>query len=147
VRIALVLLTVLAACAGPTPRVVVGPLGDGLETYLARHPLTPGQNIRADEVQHSASASWFVVQVRTAESPHRHMAHDLTVTVVRGAGTLILEGRRVGMRAGDVALIPRGALHFFTNEGRTAAVALVVFTPTLDAPDTVPGVDSQTDRR
>lgn len=145
--VVLFLVTVLAGCATAPPRVVVAPRVDGLDAYLAQHPLAAGQDIRRDEVQRSASASWFVVQVRTAESPHRHAAHDLTVTMLRGAGTLTLEDRRVGMRAGDVAVIPRGALHFFTNHGRAPAVTFAVFTPSLDAPDTIPAVDSRTDGR
>ncbi len=147
VRAVLSLLILVVACAPPPPRVLVGPVADGLDGYLAARPLAAGQDIRRDEVQRSASATWFVVQVRTGESPHRHAAHDLTVTMLRGAGTLTLEDRRVGMRAGDVAVIPRGALHFFTNDGRAPAVTLAVFTPSLDAPDTIPAVDSQTDRR
>ena len=45
---------------------------------------------------------------------------------------------------GDVAVIPRGSVHHFARTGASPAVALVVFAPSLDAPDNVPvdGVDS-----
>src|SRR5205814_5559824 len=101
----------------------------GLDEFLAAHPLADGQTIRADEVGRTASASYHLVQVRGSESPHRHAAHDLTVFVLRGRGTLTLgEGRRA-LAAGDAAAIPRGAVHWFANGGPPAALALAVFTP------------------
>jgi quercetin dioxygenase-like cupin family protein len=45
--------------------------------------------------------------------------------------------QRIGLAAGDLAVLPRGAPHWFSNTGRDPAVALVVFTPPLDAPDSV----------
>ena len=136
--IAVGLALALAACAPRPPRVAVGSLAAGLDEFLAAHPLAEGQTIRADEVGRTASASYHLVQVRGSESPHRHAAHDLTVFVLRGRGTLTLgEGRRA-LAAGDAAAIPRGAVHWFANGGRAPALAFVVFTPPLDAPDTVP---------
>jgi len=102
------------------------------------HPLAEGQTIRADEVGRTASASYHLVQVRGSEPPHRHATHDLTVFVLRGRGTLTLGEARRALAAGDAAAIPRGAVHWFANEGRAPALAFVVFTPPLDAPDTVP---------
>ena len=84
------------------------------------------------------TASYHLVQVRGSESPHYHVAHDLTVLVLRGQGTLTLGEVRRALAAGDAAVIPRGAVHWYANGGRAPALALVVFTPPLDAPDTVP---------
>ncbi|HYY05510.1 MAG TPA: cupin domain-containing protein [Candidatus Limnocylindria bacterium] len=136
--VTLVLALALAACAPRPPRVAVGELAAGLEDFLAAHPLAADQDIRADEVSRTASASYHLVQVRGSERPHRHAAHDLTVFVLRGRGTLALGEVRRALAAGDAAVIPRGAVHWFANGGRAPALALVVFTPPLDAPDTVP---------
>jgi len=136
--IAVVLALALAGCASRPPRALVGSLADGLEEFLAAHPLAEGQMIRADEVGRTASASYHLVQVRGGESPHRHVAHDLTVFVLRGQGTLTLGDSRRALAAGDAAVVPRGAVHWFANGGGAPALALVVFAPPLDAPDTVP---------
>jgi len=100
-RRALVLVvTLCAACATRTPRLpYAGPLDD----FLAAHPLSDGQNIRADEIGRTATASYHVVQVRGAESPHRHVAHDLTVVVLRGHGTLTRDTERAKRRHGSLA--------------------------------------------
>jgi quercetin dioxygenase-like cupin family protein len=137
-RVAVLLGVVVAGCAPRTPRVPVGALDAGLAPFLAAHPLAEGQNIRADEVGRSASASYHLVQVRGGESPHRHATHDLTVFVLRGDGTLNLEAQRVALAAGDAAVVPRGTVHWFVNHARAPALAFVVFSPPLDAPDTVP---------
>ena len=132
---------VLDACARRAPRVDLLPLAGGVGAFVAAHPLAPAQNIRADEVGRTASASYHLVQVRGGESPHRHMAHDLTVVVLDGGGTLDRGERRIVLAPGDVAVIPRGEVHWFTKRGRGNALAFVIFSPPLDAPDNVPASD------
>ncbi|TMA51451.1 MAG: cupin domain-containing protein [Deltaproteobacteria bacterium] len=133
----LLLAALVSACAARAPRVAIGPLAGGLEAFLRSH--VPGdENIRADAVARTQTASYHVVQVLGRETPHRHAAHDLTVLVLLGRGTLVLGNTRIPLRAGDAVLIPRGTAHWFANEGRGRAIALAVFTPPLDAPDTVP---------
>jgi quercetin dioxygenase-like cupin family protein len=144
----LVLLTAVGACAPRPPHAVVGLLDDGVAAFAAEHPLAAGQAMRVDEVARTPAASYHVVQARGAESPHRHLVHDLTVHVLSGGGVLVLARRRVPLRAGDVVLIARGVTHWFTPGGREPAVALAVFTPPLDGPDAVPvDVDSAGDGR
>ena len=135
---------VAAGCARHVPRV---PFVDDADAFLATHRLAAGENIRADEIGRTEGASFHLVQVRDRERPHRHALHDLTVVVLRGHGTLVRSAERVALRRGDVAAIPRGTAHWFANEARAPAVALVIFVPPLDAPDVVPVVDSPSDRR
>lgn len=131
-------LAALAACARPPAPAIWGAVPEGLDGFLRAHPLATGEPLRADEVARGDAASWHVVQVATAERPHRHRAHDLTVVVLRGEGILTLDGQRIPLRAGDAAVVRRHRPHWFERRGARPAVALVVFTPALDAPDSVP---------
>jgi len=133
-----VLSAALAGCASPAPRVAgPTPLADGLDAFLAAHPLAPDAAMRADVLVRSTSASWHVVQTRRDEPPHRHPAHDLTVVVLRGHGTLHrADAPDVVLQAGDVAVVPRGSVHWFAPDG--VAVALLAYAPPLDAPDLEP---------
>lgn len=133
----LLALAMAAACTARAPHVAVDPPVD-VEAFLTAHPPAPGQAIRVDEVGRTTSASYHVVQVQGRERPHLHTAHDLTVVVLRGRGTLTRGDARVPMSAGDAAVIPRGVVHWFAREGGSPAVAFVMFSPPLDAPDTVP---------
>jgi quercetin dioxygenase-like cupin family protein len=130
----------LGACAPRTPRVVAGPLVDGLDAFLAAHPVADGQAVRIDEVARTATASHHLVQIHGSETPHRHVAHELTAVLLRGRGTLTLDGRTYELRAGDVSVVPRGHVHWFARRGREPAITFVTFSPPLDAPDTVPEV-------
>jgi quercetin dioxygenase-like cupin family protein len=135
-RVLLVGLLLVLGCAARSPRLPFD-AGD-LAAFLAAHPRAPGQQIRADEIGRTAGASFHVVQIWGAESPHRHVAHDLAATVLRGEGTLVKSTRRIDLAAGDAAVVPRGEVHWFTRTGSAPAVALVTFVPPLDAPDSVP---------
>lgn len=140
-RVILIALISLLGCAPRAGRVVM-PSGVATVDELCRsHPVARDANIRADEIMRSASASMHLIQVRGGEAPHRHARHDLSVTVLRGEGTLRLAGTVQILRAGDVAIVPRGAVHWFTRTGADVAVALAVFSPPLDAPDWVPADD------
>lgn len=148
----IVVFAVLLGCRPPapiTPRVTVGALRHGLDSFLAAHPLAKDAEIRADLVQRMSAASVHVVQVRGRERPHRHLEHDLVVEVLRGEGVLTLEEAAIPMRAGDSIVIPRGTVHWFASAPGSLSVALATFAPPLDAPDMVPvgDVDSPSGRR
>jgi quercetin dioxygenase-like cupin family protein len=140
-------LLAIGGCTARSAHIEVGSLAAGLDPFLAAHPLASAQNIRADEVERTSGASYHVVQIRGGETPHRHGTHDLTALVLRGEGAMTLGSDRLAVAAGDVVVVPRGTVHWFTNTGRGVSVALVTFTPPLDAPDTEPAIDSPPDRR
>jgi len=125
-------------CAAPPARLHVGPLDGDVAGWIATHPLAPDAGIRADRLVRLDGTSHHLVQVRTQETPHRHATHDLQVLVLRGGGTLHLGDATIALRAGDVAIVPRGTAHWFVADGREVAVALVAFSPPLDAPDQEP---------
>src|SRR5262249_34712732 len=140
-----VLVVLLGACC-PEHAHVVTTAGDAtVDDIRRRFPIAADAKIRADEIARTPTASVHAVQVRGGETPHRHAQHDLTVTVLEGEGVLTIDGTTRTLRAGDVAVVPRGAPHWFVRTGGQIAVALVVFTPPLDHPDTVP-LDTGVDR-
>lgn len=109
-----------------------------LQTILAENPLPPSENIKVVTLGRGEGASHHIVQVRDREAPHVHKTHDLTVTVMRGRGYLMLEKKRIDLAAGDVLFIPRGAVHYFVNTDGEPSVALAVFAPPFDGKDTIP---------
>ena len=85
----------------------------------------------------TAWVSHHVAFVREGEEPHYHRFHDLTVVVLRGEGTMDMEGKRFAMKPGDVIQIPRNVRHHFLNTGQDIAAAFVIFSPPFDGRDTV----------
>jgi quercetin dioxygenase-like cupin family protein len=138
-------LSIVVAACGVRRAEVITPEGAwSLDDLLRQHPIQPGANIRADLIARTAGASVHLAQIRGGETPHRHMGHDLTVTLMRGSGRATIDGVVRPVVAGDVVVIPRGVAHFFVNVGGDVAVSLAVYTPPMDTLDTVPvtGVDS-----
>jgi mannose-6-phosphate isomerase-like protein (cupin superfamily) len=140
----LVMISVLSTLLGcaPTPRVIL-PSGQAashtpLSSLLAAHPLAVGQNISALPLGHTEALSFHLIQIRDREQPHRHATHDLSVTVLRGTGRLYVAGDPHEMRAGDVAVVPRGTPHYFVNAGSEPAVAFATFAPPYDGTDQIP---------
>jgi mannose-6-phosphate isomerase-like protein (cupin superfamily) len=133
-----VLLVAVFGCVARPPVVSLPPGVLDLDAFLASHPLPPDGDIRADQIGRSDGASYHLVQVHGSERPHRHATHDLVVHVLRGHGVLTRSGRRVTLAAGDSAVVPRAESHWFASDPGETAVALVVFAPPLDAPDSVP---------
>jgi len=126
-------------CAARAPQVAVGGGPGDFRAFLATHVPAPQQEIRADEIGRTTTSSYHIVQVQGAERPHLHASHDLTVVVLAGRGTFRREGAPpLALAAGDALVIPRGQVHWFTREGSEPAVSFVIFSPPLDAPDSVP---------
>jgi len=109
-----------------------------LERILAENPLGAGDNIKVANPGRSASASQHVVQIRDREFLHVHKIHDATVTMLRGQGYLVLDNKRIVLKAGDVIHIPRGVPHQYVNTGSAPTVALAVYAPAFDGKDTHP---------
>ena len=129
-------------CAGPRPPLVVW----GGATHEVAPVLGAGSSdsegpVHVEEIGRTAAASLHLVTARRAEAPHRHMYHDLLVTVLRGSGTLHLAERTVRLAAGDVAFVPRGMGHWFEPDAQGPAVAAALFVPPFDGTDSEP-VDS-----
>jgi mannose-6-phosphate isomerase-like protein (cupin superfamily) len=138
-RPSLAALFAVGACTGcaQPPRVLLPspPRSTAVEELLGAAPLSAGENIRATEIARGTSASLHLVRIRDREMPHVHERYDLTVTLLDGKGTLWLDGSALAMRPGDVAFVPRGTPHYFVNEGREPAAAIVSFSPAFDGPD------------
>ena len=129
------------SCA-PVPRLVLPDVGrcgqTDLDSLLATTPLSIGENIRAVVVGRTETSSYHLVQVRDRERPHVHATHDLSVTLLRGKGSLYVAGVVHELRPGDVAVVPRATPHYFVNAASTPSVAFVTFTPPYDGTDQVP---------
>lgn len=77
---------------------------------------------------------------------HRRTAEF--VFIIKGSGTVYLDGRRTRIKAGDMFGIPAGMQHQFATR-QSSVEALSLFAPPLDLkkPDVCPGTDARTGSR
>ena len=114
--------------------VVQAPAVLDLEKAAAQRPL--GEKlVRMDELDRTEHASVHLVQLAAGGevAPNYHKERDELVLVWKGAGKLTVGDVVTDLRAGQSALIRKGAVHSFKAE--QATVAMVVFTPAFDGKD------------
>lgn len=75
-----------------------------------------------------------VVRV-TAGSPHKHEGYDETYYVLAGTGTIVLNGKRHGLRPGAVAVVPRGTVHSLRADEGQVLEFIIFGTPAMAADD------------
>ena len=138
--LATLLACVAAACA---PRLEPALMWEGSERERVETvsravdglgPATAG--VRRGSWGDAENASMQLLETARAEEPHVHAFHDLTVVLLAGRGTAVVEGRRHAVRAGDVLHIARGRVHALEPSG--TVVGLAIFTPRLEGPDYMP---------
>ena len=60
---------------------------------------------------------------------HAHAGMDKVYQVVEGEGTLLLEGREIPIRAGEMVVAPDGVPHGIRNATATRLLMLVILAP------------------
>ncbi|GAA5115530.1 cupin domain-containing protein [Pseudonocardia adelaidensis] len=68
----------------------------------------------------------YVPQVRT---PRHYHPYDEMLCIVRGSGTVEIEGKEAAVGPGDCYYLPRGCVHLVQNSEEELLVELGVFTP------------------
>jgi quercetin dioxygenase-like cupin family protein len=60
---------------------------------------------------------------------HAHDGMDKVYQVVEGEGVLLLDGRSLAMRAGEIVVAPAGVPHGVRNTGSTRLLLLAILAP------------------
>jgi mannose-6-phosphate isomerase-like protein (cupin superfamily) len=126
-------------CQSPDPTILGYYPGEltvqNWRTIAAANRPGRGEILRVVDAGHSNALSNHIVIIQSRELPHRHKTHDATVVLLRGTGTMVVGKERKKIHAGAVMFIPRGTVHYFTNEGKEPAVALAIYAPPFDGKD------------
>jgi mannose-6-phosphate isomerase-like protein (cupin superfamily) len=93
-------------------------------------PLTLRWLSKADwRLPYSAVYEELPARARVPEVLHRRT--DEWILQLEGSVQAVIDGRKLTLRAGDVAFLPRGTRHRFSTGARPAK-ALSIFSPPLD---------------
>lgn len=106
-----------------------------MQELIRQNPIGPKENIKAVLIHKTEDVSIHLIQIRFKEKPHVHKTHDLIVSLNKGKGVLHIGEKVIMMSEGDIAFIPRDAVHYFENSGDDVAVGLGIFIPSYNGKD------------
>ncbi len=125
----------LTACASAAP--VTAPVSAGRAEFflgnvreaVEKNKLGESEKTKLFPLFENADHTVNVIQTRGAVPAHYHADHDELVLILEGAGKFTIEGQTHDVKAGEVQVIPRGAVHSFMNDGQNVTVVVSVFSP------------------
>lgn len=79
--------------------------------------------------------SILLIRLNGSEKPHVHEHHSLSVYVLKGESSIIIEGKEVDLFPGDFVTIPKGTIHWAKNKGDSPAEVIAVFSPPYKGKD------------
>lgn len=138
----------LAACGGApqqacpqTASVTVAGKADSfsgnVREAIQKNPIGAEEKTKLLPFFENADHTVNLIQTRGAVPAHHHVEHDEMVMVLEGKGTFTIEGQTREVAAGDILLIPRGAVHSYVHQGEGITAVVSVFSPKFDPKDRI----------
>ena len=93
------------------------------------------KDIAIRHLHHSEYSSANLIRLKGNEVPHYYKNHDLTVTAISGKHTLHFADHNVSLEAGDIAIIPKGTIHWAENNDPVASTVFALFSPAYTGDD------------
>ncbi|MDI1445536.1 cupin domain-containing protein [Polyangium sp. 6x1] len=104
---------------------------------VEKNPIGPDEKTKLVPLVENADHTVNVIQTRGTVPLHYHAEHDELVVILEGSGTFSVEGQTRVVKAGDVQVIPRGAVHSYVHEGPGVTVVVSTFSPKFDPKDRI----------
>jgi quercetin dioxygenase-like cupin family protein len=101
--------------------------GDGQVSYLT---LGPGQH-----GSKNLAVTWVECAPGSQQPLHSHAESEQAYVIVRGRGTMLVEGESREVGPGDTILIPPGARHAIRNHTDAELVFASAASPPFEMPD------------
>lgn len=114
-----------------------------IKTSFAQHHLntdTVGLKTVSDNIYNSplfgdSLASSFVIVIKKEVKLHKHLSHSEHVVVLEGEGSMILGGKQIQVKKGDVLFIPKNTQHAVRSIGKSPLKVLSIQAPYFDGKD------------
>ena len=133
VLVCLTLLTASALAASEAPAIDSTPdkaLLLNLDQWLAANPVKAGEKPKMVKIFESPRSAMFFINSNGLVRPkHVHTSADELVMIYRGTGEMLIDGKWVPVKAGDVHVNPRGAVHATRCAPGEQLSIVSIFTP------------------
>jgi quercetin dioxygenase-like cupin family protein len=104
---------------------------------IEKNPIGAEEKTKLFAFFENADHTVNLIQTRGAVPAHHHVEHDELVMILEGKGTFTIEGQNREVSAGDILIIPRGAVHSYVHQGEGITAVFSVFSPKFDPKDRI----------
>ena len=111
-----------------------------LDQWLAENPVKTGEKPKMAKVFESPRSAVFLINSNGLVLPkHFHTSADEIVVIYKGKGEMLIDGKWVPVKAGDVHVNPRGAVHATRcTPGEQLSIVSIFTPPQAGGNDRVP---------
>ena len=100
------------------------------DEWLAANPVKPGEPPKQNKIFQSPRNVVVLLNANTFKLPaHYHTSADEIVIIQKGEGEMLINGVWTPVKAGDVHINPRGAVHATRCADGAEFAAISIFTP------------------
>jgi quercetin dioxygenase-like cupin family protein len=112
-------------------------INTSLEEILKDNPVPAGAQSQMIKLAEDDTISLYLVRMlEGAElAPHYHKARVETEYVIRGTGSLFVNGTWMDIKPGSFHFNPATKVHGAKNTGKEPLIVLIMFTPAMKEPD------------
>lgn len=122
---------------GPSVAAKTDSFSANVRETIQKNPIGPEEKTKLLPLFENADHTVNLIQTRGAVPAHHHVEHDELVMVLEGKGTFTIEGQNREVSAGDILIIPRGAVHSYVHQGDGITAVVSVFSPKFDPKDRI----------
>ena len=135
----------ITGCIHSRDAVVISPIGGIRQPNWSVEELS--KDMAINNLRLTSETSHHIIRLKSAEIPHIHRTHDLTVFVLKGKAVMHLNNRQLLVKAGDVIEIPRGFVHWAENIDPDGSEVYAIFNPPYHGNDHHPISKSGSENR
>jgi quercetin dioxygenase-like cupin family protein len=112
-------------------------INEDIEEILKKNPVPAGANSQMIKLAENDSVSVYLIRMlEGAElAPHYHKGRAETEYVIRGTGSLFVDGTWMDIKAGSFHFNPATKVHGARNTGKEPLIVLIMFTPAMRETD------------
>ena len=100
------------------------------------------ENISMQSLNSDSNVTSLVIWIKEEVKPHVHAAHSEHAYILQGSGRMLLDGKTIDVKAGDLIFMPQGIVHAVKVTSSVPMKVLSIQAPAFDGKDRIP-VDVQ----
>lgn len=96
------------------------------------------EHISLQSLNSDSNVTSLLIWIKDEVKPHLHASHSEHAYILEGSGSMLLDGKTIEVKAGDLIFIPQGIVHAVKVTSTIPMKVLSIQAPVFDGTDRVP---------